>query len=334
LYHEQKNMRTTIERSIEKLTSDRTRLERLLALEKRRRGFPNDRLTFVGMHNVAQHWWCTQQALLESQAGELGFFDAYLKDRLSYAHRLGLIEKLPRRDEEVLDVGKQITLLDIEKLVASEPKRSPRCDKASDSGFAFSESEDANGKPTLFINPNLPEIEKRSLEDYAKAKGASILAIGEIPPLQRGEILEQTEAESYTKLRWNFAWRKYTVVGVPDGITNEFVYEYKTTGSRYLLNFAKPVGLAQADLYGYFFQRPRKRVQIKIVEEGKTETYDEPVDVARAEQTLAAFARVDEGEPARPPQPAWKCRNCVFNNVCRISHNLLISRGLHAVPED
>ncbi|MBV9744497.1 MAG: hypothetical protein JO099_12100 [Acidobacteriia bacterium] len=268
------------------------------------------------MRNVAHYLWCTQQALLKSQAGELGFFGAYLEDRLSYAHRLGLIEELPRHDEEVLDVGKQITLLDIEKLVASEWRR----DNASDGGFTFSECEDANGKQTVFINPDLPETEKRLLEDYAKVKGASIVAIGEIPPLQRGEILEHTEAERYAKLRWNFAWRKYTVVGVADGITNEFVYEYKTTGSRCLLNSAKPVGLAQADLYGYFFQRPRKRVQIKIVAEGKTETYDEPVDIAEAEQILVAFARLDEGEPARPPQPPWKCRNCDFNNVCPISH--------------
>src|SRR5262249_9780357 len=75
---------------------------------------------------------------------------------------------------------------------------------------------------------------------------------------------------------------------------------------------------AQADLYGFFFRRPKKRVQILLVEEDATETWDEPVNGANAENTLASFARVDSGELPQPP-PAWKCRLCDFRASCPIS---------------
>jgi hypothetical protein len=106
--------------------------------------------------------------------------------------------------------------------------------------------------------------------------------------------------------------------GVPDGLTEDFAYEYKTTRTRYLLSFMKPPAFAQADLYGYFFRRPKKRVQILVVEENVTETIEEAVDVIRAEKTLSAFARVDAGQPAILPI-AWKCKKCDFRATCPIS---------------
>jgi CRISPR/Cas system-associated exonuclease Cas4 (RecB family) len=265
-----------IKSRVSKLIQDRKRLDRLLALEKRRRGmFVND-LVFVGFHDVAQHWWCTQQAVLKSRAEEMKFFAACFADRIVYAHRLGLVDKLPRRDEAVLDTGRQITLVDVERLLKREQNGTIR--------------RSARAAPSI------------TWEN----------------PLQLGHLFHATRAEKYPRLRWNFAWGEYTVVGVADGLTQEFVYEYKTTQNRrYLLNM-KLGALAQADMYGYFFQRPRKRVQIHLVDEGETETHDEPVDLARAEETLAAFARVDRGEPARLPKP-WKCRVCEFKASCPIS---------------
>jgi hypothetical protein len=137
-------------------------------------------------------------------------------------------------------------------------------------------------------------------------------------PKRRGELFQTSRAEKYPTIRWHFPWGPYSVGGVPDGLTEAFAYEYKTTRNRYLLTFMKPVAFAQADLYGHFFRRPRKRVQILVVEENVPETYEEAVDAARVEQTLAAFARVDAGEPARPPRP-WKCRACDFRATCPIS---------------
>src|SRR5262245_1861688 len=62
-----------------------------------------------------------------------------------------------------------------------------------------------------------------------------------------------TRAERYPTIRWHFPWAGHVVVGLPDGLTGAFVYEYKTTASRYLAGHLEPVQLAQADLYGHFF---------------------------------------------------------------------------------
>ncbi len=265
------------------IIQDRERLRVLLALEKQHRGIETSGLVFVGMHNVAQHWWCTQYAVLKSRAKEIGFFATYLLDRIVYAHQLGLTYELPRRQEALLNIGGDLTWNDVEKLLKKKA-----------------------------LEPN-----KRKADQERAARLALMIEL-EPDPSQRGELDQALHAEKYPTIRWNFRWERYSVVGVPDGITEEFVYEYKTTRNRYMLKFVKPVALAQADLYGYFFKRPRKRVQIHINEEDQIETYEEPIDIDRAVKTLAAFARVDEGKPARPPAP-WKCRRCEFRVECPIS---------------
>lgn len=272
-----------LEAGIGDIIQDRERLRGLLALEKQRRGIETSALVFVGMHNVAQHWWCTQYAVLKSRANEIGFFAAYLHDRIVYAHQLGLADELPRRQEALLNIGGDLTWNDVEKLLK---KRASEPDKHK--------------------------------ADQERAARLALMIELEQDPSRRGELDQALHAEKYPTIRWNFRWGKYSVVGVPDGITEEFVYEYKTTRNSYLLRFAKPVALAQADLYGYFFQRPRKRVQIHIAEEDKIETYEELVDTGRAEETLTAFAQVDEGKPARPPVP-WKCRSCEVRAECPIN---------------
>jgi len=312
-----KKQTADVQGMVSKLLQDRNRVERLLGLEKQRRGVPTDDLVFVGMSNVALHWWCTEEAVLKSRAEEVKFFATYLQDRIEYASRLGLIDNLPVPDEEVLDVGREITLSNVEGLHEGDHKV---WSDRREAGIVvevivpYKERIDQGGNRTRFINPDLPQAEKTLLEKDAEAHGIRVMT----DPLVRGEFLEGTRAEKYPHLRWNFTRGKYTVIGVADGITKELVYEFKTTKNRYFLSSMKPVAVAQADLYGYFFHRPRKRVQIHIVEEGKTETYDEPVDVARAEETLTAFARVDAGEPPHLPKP-WKCRICKFRAECSFS---------------
>lgn len=176
---------------------------------------------------------------------------------------------------------------------------------------------DENGSRVMVINPDLSQEEKEFLGRLAKDKGVRVVNLKEAQPTIRGEFLDAIKAERYSTIRWNFAWDKYAVVGVPDGITGEFVYEFKSTRSRFLMNFLKPVALTQADLYGRFFKRSRKRVQIYIMEEDATETWDTDVDINRAEDILAKFKKVDEGF-APPPPKAWKCKSCEFAKVCTI----------------
>src|SRR5262249_50641201 len=126
--------------------------------------------------------------------------------------------------------------------------------------------------------------------------GAGVRVLGlEDDPKVRGLVLEGMRAERHPTVRWNFGWKRYVVVGVPDGITDDLIYEYKTTRSRYLGTHLLPAALAQADLYGLFFDRPGQRVQLRVVEEDVTRTWDRPVDRNAAEAALKEFRSVDEG---------------------------------------
>jgi hypothetical protein len=61
------------------------------------------------------------------------------------------------------------------------------------------------------------------------------------------------------------------------------------------------VATAQANLYGLFFDRPGKRVQLYVVEEDATQTWDLAVDRDAAEAALQEFRSVDEGWRPRTP---------------------------------
>jgi hypothetical protein len=303
-----------IETKIEKLLADRERLAQLLSLEKKRRGVPQDSLVFVATANVAKHWWCTQQAVFTSRTDELSFFSVYLYDRIVCAHRLGLMHRLPRRREALLEIGAEITLADVEKLFKKDTEQPRRADVT----FIYEDTVDDQGRRTRLINPDLSPEEKSFAADMTEEEGdVRVIDILEADPMRRGALLHLTRAERYPTFRWHFTWDRYTIIGVPDGLTDQFVYEYKTTRNRVLFRFMKSPAFAQADLYGYFFQRPSKRVQIYVLEENRTETFEALVDVTKAEDTLAAFARVDAGEAARPPR-AWKCRICAFRGTCPI----------------
>lgn len=301
-----------IESEIGKVLSDKQELEKLLLFEKEKRRVGKDKLVFLGMADIANYYWCAMESLLKSKEMELAFFQSYLHDRILYPFRLGFINKLPESKEKLLEVGSEITFSDIEELLKEKAKR----DKDV---FVIDETRiiiDKNGNKVMVINPDLTQEERINYEEQAKFKEIRVADPEEFPTI-RGEFLEPTKAEQYPTIRWNFDWNNYIVVGVPDGITDSYVYEFKTTRSRFLMYYLKPVAFTQADLYGYFFKREKKRVQIYIVNEKITKTWENQVDRKRVLEVLRNFKKVDEGWT--PPLPkTWKCKSCKFKDACKL----------------
>lgn len=296
------------------------RLSKLLRLEKERRGLSQDKLVFVGMHNLAQYWWCAMYSLYKSRDNELGFFRSYLQDRLKYSYYLGVIDSLPTRDEGILDVGNSLNLKDVEKNLQDQEKEF--LEKVFDGEASVTSIaqtyEDGEGNKTAIISSELPDQDRESLEKWLTKEGFQIISPEEDPKM-RGMLLESERSERYPTIRWNFRWKNYVVVGVPEGITKDFVYEFKTTGMKDLWkSFVKPVAMTQADLYGYFFKRPQKRVQVYSTKEDETVTFHEDVDAKRAQQTLENFRKMEEGKLPLPPKP-FKCKNCEYLPICPIT---------------
>jgi hypothetical protein len=255
----------------------------LLAAEKRRRGVAPDRLLFVGMHNIAQYKWCAMYAVLKSRANERDFFLAHLEDRIEATLALG--RPLPPKATKPADL--LTTGLDIRWEDLPPPK--------------------AGKVRTMHFDGGV------TLTDVAAAKDGR-------PPanaMARGAWAEGLFAKSLPSTRWSFEWGPYVAVGIPDGIGKDFVYEFKSTLNAYMLNFTRPVALAQADLYGYFFDKPRKRVDFHVQREERVEHIEKAVDRANAEDVLAKFARLDTGGYAQPPKP-WKCGDCEYRHGCSL----------------
>lgn len=286
----------------------RDKEEELLLIEKERRGIDPEKLVFIGMADTANYYWCAVKSLLSNKKMELPFFRAYLYDRILYSFKLGYLDKLPKSEVELLEIGDRIGFQEIEELLGQ------RAEKHGDVRTWWTRSitvTDKDGKKVELRNPLF------STEGELKELTAKL----ERYPRERGILYQQAYGEYHPTIRWNFTWNDYTVIGVPDGITEGFVYEFKTTRNRYLINFVKPVALTQADLYGYFFKRDKKRVQIYVVEEATTVTWEEEINRAKAEEVLNKFKSVDEGASPIPPKK-WKCKSCEFQEVCEIRGEL------------
>ncbi|RSN72498.1 hypothetical protein [Candidatus Methanodesulfokora washburnensis] len=246
--------------------------------EKREAGLSPSDLYYIGMADTASWWWCARKSILANKKMEPEFFLAHLSDRIEYSM---ILEYLPVESRSLED-----------------------------------------------IVPRLPELKWEDIEHVLKIKSEDLQEISDeevdLLALMEGDTEAKREgirahyriAEQYPTIRWAFRWRDFMVAGVPDGITDSFVYEFKTTKDKFLLNYMKPVAFTQADLYAHFFRRPLKRVQIYLRETGEMLTWTEAADEENARTTLEKF-REAVRENKAPKMPAsWKCRKCEFKQEC------------------
>jgi CRISPR/Cas system-associated exonuclease Cas4 (RecB family) len=259
---------------------DAHRLNSLLAKEKKRRKLAKSDLVFVGMHNVSQFWWCGMYAVLKSRANELEFFAAYLGDRIAYSLVLGRILSIPKKQDELLKVADSLCFREVSMLL-TEPEQVKKC------------------------------------ISHVKARVEVLSQSEKVDQFEGGLEAEAKLAEDHPTFRWHFPHLELVLVGCPDGVTQDTVYEFKATSKQHFIGFTKPVALTQADLYGHFFGRKRKRVQIYVRDAEHIETFDLPVDSSRVMETLAKFVRTTKGELPRPPVKL-KCVRCEYREGCAI----------------
>lgn len=255
-----------------------------LSAEKARRGLAPEQLVFVGTHNIAQQVWCPMMAVLKSRAEELTFFREYLENRVRWAAAAQHVRRLPRSVDEWLAIGDDLTLDEVLALHAIE-------------GAADAEDTARFAKNGLTL------------------RRVARVGDGEMDRFAIGHALEAQHAEVHTRVQWHFAWGPYEIVAAPDGLADTFVYEFKTGARRHFLPLSKATAFAQADLYGVFFRRATKRVQLLVREDDRIERWHEPVDPSNAERLLRTFQAVVGGTRPAPPPP-WACRNCDVRRRC------------------
>ena len=158
-------------------------------------------------------------------------------------------------------------------------------------------------------------------EPFIKKKNDSLRdqQIAKMDWRRRGLFFEERYAEQHPQFRWHFPWEDFIILGLPDGIREDFVYEFKSTkNARYVKERMEEASI-QADLYGLFFRRAKKRVQVYCLETDRTESSETNVNKERANQYIRNFKRVALGEHPKLPA-SYKCRVCEFLETCPLQN--------------
>jgi CRISPR/Cas system-associated exonuclease Cas4 (RecB family) len=264
------------------LFRDKDRLDELLSLEKTNRGIDQKQLVFAGFSDVSAQVFCSMKAVLRARESEEMYFRAYLRGRLYYANELQVLERWPRSNIELLQIVQAITFEQVEALE----------------------------KPHYGDHP-LPGETSEILPLEIKIKGPNV------DYATRGDVFEFFCAEKYHKFMWHFPYGRYVFLAIPDGITNDFVYEFKSGSNARFRPERTTEAVVQGDLYGYFFRKRMKRVQVYTSDDRRRESQNSPVDEENAIKYLKNFARVDGGEMPKLPPPS-KCRSCDFVASCQL----------------
>jgi len=311
-----------IRQKLKEIVKSQSTLQNLLLSEKRKRNLNAEDLVFVSTSIIASYWWCPVKAYILSKLNELEHFKLYLYDIAMYSYELGYIRSIPENVERILNIGNNLTLEDMEKILERRIKLSKeKIVSWFENGCNITIIEDKlaiiqYGNIKLgYINPLLTPSIKKSLENKIKELNAVAVDFNTLPSKVRGKILEVMIKEKYPTIRWYFKWRKYVIAAEPDGLTGEFVYEFKTTRNMRTFNEIIKVAKTQADIYGYFFNRKRKRLQVYILELNKLITIDEKVNINTAEKTLYLFLRTERNRDFRKAE-VWKCKGCEVNRIC------------------
>lgn len=258
---------------------DIDKIPELMAKEKERLGIPKEQLVFMGTKNTADYYWCAWQYYQKAKREELKFFEIYLTDRIKYAKKFGLVEKYPKTN--ILEIGDKIDGSDIQKQI-------------------------------LKIQKNCINFKDKNPES-----NIPIADISRETALRKGEIYERIKAEQYPSLQWHYRYKNLILIGLPDGITDEFVYEFKSVKAEKYIKDALMRASYQANIYGICFERSKLRIQIYCEETDKIYTYENAIDKQKVFDLLEKW--IDMINRKLPIKPlAYKCNICEFKNNCVI----------------
>ncbi|MGB6836083.1 MAG: hypothetical protein WBF66_00080 [Dehalococcoidia bacterium] len=260
-------------------------------------------LRYLGTNNIAGMKWCHQKFIFRARANEEMFRQVYQED----CRRLGEGLTVEELNSRLRQVDRAVVRL---------------------SGGKAAVVRKENGKLTP---EELQEI-TNSFEDAIRHEpkisahfdavegiGIELLdAFVTTPQGQRGLLAQYEHGEQLPILRYHFPWKEYVIEAQPDGIAPAYCYEFKLIGERFWYRFEKPVAVAQACLYSYFFQRKRYKADIYIEDEARTETEEGELEPKWVEDLLNTMSGLLQGLVKPIPPNRVKCPSCEFSEECPI----------------
>ena len=142
--------------------------------------------------------------------------------------------------------------------------------------------------------------------------GLHIIDNKPINKLEKGKNYHMTKAEQYKTVRWHLKQDDRIIIGVPDGIENDFVYEFKSTKN---VKKMKGTALLQANIYAFMFNKTDIRVQIYDYIKNELYTYEEQRNKDNMLEILKRIENIENGNvPTNLIQ--YKCKGCCFRKTC------------------
>lgn len=267
---------------------------------------------YLGVSDIAGMGWCDQQFIFRVRENESMFKSEVKMLRKQPDNMIKFEPREPeivlvvpaRKFEEVFEkIGEELTYEDI-KTKAPMTMDTPL---AKWSGSVI-------GIPDFVFDEEFGEF-----VEPVKMTSAEALALLK-PELMRAGIKDEAlYAEIYPTIKTFWKWKDYYIVGVPDGLTDEFCYEFKSAAVDFLFIYTKPVAVTQAILYSYFFKKPKIRVQIRIRKTGEIKTVERETTEEEGVKILERMDGLLKGKRKPQPPKQWKCKNCDFKKECNIS---------------
>ena len=256
-------------------------LNELLILEKKRLGFKEEDLVFISAGDFSRFYWCSMQAYFAMRKNEVYKFSGCLQDRIEYSIKLGKLDKIPKNKEELLLIGRDISLKDIFDLM----KREEYQNKIGD------------------------DVVENARQELEKNKS----------PQERGHLLETIYARKLPQLHWFVRFDDFIFTCEPDGIGENYVYEFKSSKNRYFSVSSIEKAKLQSDIYAICFDKENKLIeQLIISKNNKIEIIKEEVDIKRVGLVINSLKEIISAKLPKLPKEKFKCRGCEYKKECQV----------------
>jgi CRISPR/Cas system-associated exonuclease Cas4 (RecB family) len=348
-------MHTNLE-GLDDFISNQFDLDGLLSKYKVQKGFNEDKTTFLGINDIASYYWCSREAVFKAKENEIKYFKNAIIDSfivLNLIDDFKLDDLIALKPLKILSIANNIKTNELYNLFFEneEGNDSPKNRRL---GYALYKSDSSNPYREAMIYfgsynkerkkddsyicfvdtvEKFLSLDKKYQEELVKTKHRDTRSLDEIEngkpfwtkrsyAKSRGKLLHELNnfKNKYKTFRWHFSWNNYIITGVPDGIKDNFVYEYKSANDKYYYNnYIKLIANSQADLYGYFFKKREKKVETVFIKEGKLKEIRGKVDIDSALDLLHIFKNTLEGNLEHIAPVKWKCKKCDYYEKCEVT---------------
>lgn len=338
------------------LISNQFELNNLLSEFKKQKGINNEKLTFLGINDIASYYWCSKESIFKAKENEIKYFknaiiDSYIV--LDLIQDLKIENLITLGPLEILFRADKIEVDELNNLFIKKGINSPSIDNRS-LGYALYKSDDTNSYNEIMIYfgsynkerekdnsficfvdtvEKFLELDNKYQEELVRTKHTDTRSLEEIEngkPLwtkrsyarARGKLLHELNnyKNKYKSFRWHFPWDNYIVTGIPDGIGNNFIYEYKSAKDKYYYhNYIRAIANSQADLYGYFFEKQEKKIETVFMKEGESKKINDKTDIDNASNILNIFKSTLTGNLDHIAPVEWKCKKCDYYDECEVT---------------